>query len=226
MKLLELLKIDIDKALETFEHLCNEVMEEEKNSLVRITKKFIFLKTIYNTHHIDCNEYYYCLLEDILFSLQEVNKNNPRYFYLNLRSILENALRMLNYPEPNTRSFNANKERLEKIYIDTNVPQKYKSILNQIYNKQYSKACSFVHGNIERISFRNEIDFIYSEFETSYIPVSYLEMLSDLEEVLQGIIWIMLPIYCEIIDSTFKDKDHIVFLINRKFKHDLIQFNK
>ncbi|MGT2964159.1 hypothetical protein [Streptococcus acidominimus] len=226
MKPLESLKIDINKALKAFENLCKDELIEEKSSLIRITKKFIFLKTIYNSPHIDSNKYYYCLLEDTLFSLQEIEKNNPRYFYLNLRSILENALRMLNSPNPNTRSFNANKEKLENIYKATHTPTKYKSILNGIYNKQYSKACSYVHGNLERISFRNEIDFIYSKFETSYDPVSYLEMLSDLEDVLHGIIWIMLPIYYEIIDSAFKDKNYIVFLINKKYKQDLVQFNK
>lgn len=42
MKPLELLKIDIDKALETFEHLCNEVMEEEKIAWLELQRNLFF----------------------------------------------------------------------------------------------------------------------------------------------------------------------------------------
>lgn len=222
MKPFESLKIDINNSIKVFEN----ISQSDSEALIRITKKFIFLKTVYNHPNVSGKEYYYCLLEDALTSIREINNNNQRYFYLNLRSMLENALRMLNFPNSDPKSFSVNKRGLEKIYKEIESDPKFQSILDQMYNQQYTKSCSFVHGDIERINFQNDIDFIYSQFDTSYKPISTSEMLSDLEKALHNIAWIMLPIYYEIIDSIFKDKFYIVYLINSNYKKDLVRLNK
>lgn len=223
---IENIKKEITNLVDTFSY--DEIdIKEQKHELTLILKKLIFLKEIYSSNVKLERTYLYCWIEDILVALNEIENANTRYFYFNLRSILENGVRTIKCENIDLISMSKNINQLKKEYKKRNLDKKYIEFMSVIYKEDFNVASEYIHGNNSNISIDVSINLLYSKsLISSYIPQKRINLLKTLNRVMQNLIWIMLPMYYEIIDYVFQNKDYLVYLVNKNYKTELIKLTK
>ena len=141
-----------------------------------------------------------------------MNKN-IRYYYLNVRSIIENSLRFINgYNSSNTISTQELID-LTKQFIHA------KNISNVDFNvieSEYSKACDFVHGNITaRMPLAQSFEDCFGE--KNKMPKMNI-MLQQSIKLIDELFKVMAHSHIQLIDSAFHRRKTILrYLVNDNF---------
>lgn len=117
--------------------------ENSKNDIAFLSKKIIFFKYIIRNNNIDYR--INALTSDYIYLLESIWNKNIRYFYLNVRSIIEHSLRIFNDVSSDNTLTNSELFTLSKNKLTT---FKENNVNFNIIEDQYSIACNYVHGNI------------------------------------------------------------------------------
>ena len=121
---------------EEFENIPDKFVAD---TLISTTKKAIFLKILHD-RSLQNNRYLLSIIYDLLCCMSTIKKSEERYFYFNLRSCIENAIR-----------FFLNKQSDDETGVGrlfSEFKEKYKN-LDSVSSlaRIYSKACNYVHNN-------------------------------------------------------------------------------
>lgn len=133
---------DIKREIDSFLHSrFSSFQESEKNNLKFILKKVVLFK--YLIRQQPEKFHYNVLLSDLMYLLNSIETGEYRYYYFNLRSIIEQSLRIINDLQSTDTTTNTS------IMIMTNkLIEYYKLRVNMdIIKDEYNKCCLFVHGN-------------------------------------------------------------------------------
>ncbi|AVK84433.1 hypothetical protein C3943_13065 [Lysinibacillus sp. B2A1] len=114
---------------------------KDKNNLIFILKKIVFLK--YLIRQESSNYILNALTSDIMYLIGNMKKGEERYYYFNIRSIIEQSLRLINnLTSTDTISNSSVMENTDSIVNQYNA-----SINMDIIKDEYIKSCRYVHGN-------------------------------------------------------------------------------
>ncbi|MBT2644758.1 hypothetical protein J7I80_21295 [Bacillus sp. ISL-41] len=119
----------------------NELNELEKNNLKFVLKKVVFLKYLIRQSGKDFR--YQALTSDIMYLIRSIKKGEERYYYFNLRSIIEQSLRIINNIESTDTISNSDIMEITKALIE----EKKVGINLDIIKDEYHTCCLYVHGN-------------------------------------------------------------------------------
>lgn len=112
-----------------------------KEDLTSIAKGITFIKKVYAYQNAEHEHYYNCLITDMISLIHSFSLNSLRVYYITLRSLIENLLRvMLKYN-------NVNATGVRKMFEEFH--SKYKNTDNFIdyVEGEYGKCCEVVHSN-------------------------------------------------------------------------------
>lgn len=121
----------------------NPTSEHMRNYFVSICKKIVLLK--YLVRQLPLDYRYRALLSDLFYILNSVERGEIRYYYLNVRSIIEQSMRIVADIEDNDTITNT--ELMEKVNFVKDNLNHVRFINTNIIQDEYSKACLYVHGN-------------------------------------------------------------------------------
>ncbi|HFI0633821.1 TPA: hypothetical protein ACGO2G_000279 [Streptococcus suis] len=219
-KQLEDVKININNYLDTLDGI-NEI----RGDIVYLLKQIIFFKMLSLASQDDITKGFYLkIVSDLYYIIDCLQKKQVRYFYFNVRSLLENYLRLLM------------KTTTENNHITNEVFRKFKEKFSTITNQQfilheeefslikseYSTACEFVHGG-EVI--KDSLVFVSDDF---IIPddFSRKNKCEKIRTILKIFNRLLLHEAYEDIDSTFHRKKTILEYLNRKSFRDALELLK
>lgn len=115
--------------------------ELEKNNLRFVLKRVVFLKYLIRQTGGDFR--FQALASDIMYLISSIKKGETRYYYFNLRSIIEQALRIINNIDSTDTITNSSIMEKTKELIDVNA-----IVINlDVIKNEYSTSCLYVHGN-------------------------------------------------------------------------------
>lgn len=120
-----------------FKEEFKELSDSDLENLLYFVRKIMLLKLITQQDTLKSNRFLQGMIYDALFALKEI-KSNERYFYFNIRSLIENLMRFVIKLE-NDSSMGVIK--LEKEF------SKYSLFHHQRLVSIYKEACNFVHNN-------------------------------------------------------------------------------
>jgi hypothetical protein len=134
--------IDIKSEINSFIELEFNMLDElEKNSLRFVLKKVVFLK--YLIRQLGGDFRFQALTSDIMYLISSIKKGETRYYYFNLRSIIEQALRIINNIDSTDTITNSSIMEKTQELLDIN-----KVVINlDVIKNEYSTSCLYVHGN-------------------------------------------------------------------------------
>jgi len=133
--------IDIKSEINSFIELEFNMLEElEKNNLKFVLKRVVFLKYLIRQSG---DFRFQALTSDIIYLISSIKKGETRYYYFNLRSIIEQALRIVNNIDstntmPNTSIMEKTQELVNANQVIINL---------DVIKDEYSTACLYVHGS-------------------------------------------------------------------------------
>lgn len=144
-----------DPTLLELEKIKNEIREfkesqllslnqHDQNNVVFLLKKVVLFKYIINHETKDYR--FKALISDFLYLIDCILNKNSRYYFLNLRSIIEHFLRIFNDicskdKTPNYDIIIKTKDKIKRMQQETNVNI-------SIITGEYAESCNYVHGNI------------------------------------------------------------------------------
>lgn len=120
-----------------FKEEFKELSDSDLENLLYFVRKIMLLKLITQQDTLKSNRFLQGIIYDALFALKEI-KSNERYFYFNIRSLIENLMRFVIKLE-NDSSMGVTK--LEREF------SKYSLFHQQRLVSIYGEACNFVHNN-------------------------------------------------------------------------------
>ncbi|BCC18520.1 TPA: hypothetical protein ACLE2C_003584 [Bacillus paranthracis] len=132
---------DIKSEINSFIELEFNTLEElEKNNLRFVLKRVVFLKYLIRQ---SSDFRFEALTSDIIHLISSIKKGESRYYYFNLRSIIEQALRIVNNIDstntiPNTSIMEKTKKLVDASQVSINL---------DVIQDEYNTSCLYVHGN-------------------------------------------------------------------------------
>lgn len=115
--------------------------ELEKNQMIFVLKKVVLLKYVlrYDSSDYKIN----AMISDLLYLIKSLDDGEERYYYFNIRSIIEHSLRIVNNLESvntitNSEIMGITKRMIVDEGIDVNL---------DIIKNEYSTSCLYIHGN-------------------------------------------------------------------------------
>lgn len=182
--------------------------ELQKNNLRFVLKKVVFLK--YMTRQLGEDFRFQALTSDIIYLLSSIKKGETRYYYFNLRSIIEQALRIINNIDSTNTLTNSDIMEKTKDLIDT-----YNVAINlDIIKDEYTTSCLYVHGNKNASM---ELAEIYQNcFEDKEIE-NLTQKLNVLVKLFKELFDLILISQNSLVDAAFHRRKSILkFLIGEK----------
>ncbi|MEC1555126.1 hypothetical protein P9D28_22245 [Bacillus haynesii] len=119
----------------------NDLKVLDKNNLIFILKKIVFLK--YLSRQVNSDYRFHALTSDFMYLIRSIKTGEERYYYLNLRSIIEHSLRIVNSIESTNTISNSDIMNSTQTVIEV----KKASINMSIIKDEYTRSCLYVHGN-------------------------------------------------------------------------------
>ncbi|TYR72702.1 hypothetical protein FZC79_22015 [Rossellomorea vietnamensis] len=134
--------VDLKEEINSFIELeFNNLDEQEKNHLRFILKRIVFLKYLIRQNGEDYR--LNALTSDIMYLISSIKKGETRYYYFNLRSIIEQSLRLINGITSKDTISNASiMEKTQELVSEHSV-----EINLDIIKDEYNTSCLYVHGN-------------------------------------------------------------------------------
>lgn len=209
--------IDIKNEVNSFiESEFSKLSELEKNHIRFVLKRVVFLK--YMLRLFNGNYKYQALTSDIMYLLSSIKKGETRYYYFNLRSIIEQSLRIINNIDSTNTLTNTDIMEKTKGLIDN-----YKVSINlDIIKDEYTTSCHYVHGNKNASM---ELAEIYQNcFEDKEIE-NLTQKLNVLVKLLKELFELILISQNSLVDAAFHRRKSILkFLVGEKSYAKFEQF--
>ncbi|MDR6720879.1 hypothetical protein [Paenibacillus sp. 2003] len=121
----------------------NPSSEHLKNYFINICKKIVLVK--YLIRQLPTDYRYRALLSDLYYLLNSIELGELRYYYLNIRSIIEQSMRIVvDIADTTTITY---VELMESVSGFRNTINHIREVNIGIIQDEYSKACLYVHGN-------------------------------------------------------------------------------
>lgn len=134
--------IDVKSEIAKFVSSEFDILDEtEKNNLKFILKKLVFMK--YLARQGSCDYSVSAITSDIMYLIRSIQTGEERYYYFNIRSIIEHTLRIVNSIDSTNTITNSDIMELTQEMITF---KKVDINLNLIKD-EYTKSCLFIHGN-------------------------------------------------------------------------------
>lgn len=195
--------------------------QEDLELLRFISKKIIFLKDIKSViPEIDDSVSFYInqIISDLIYLIESYQKNELRYTYLNMRSLIEGFARLFSLVESGTNKVSMTL-LLENIneYINLNdlVDSNGKKLEYSRLKSLYKECCLYVHGNIKANFSLLEY---YKEIQNKSIT---LQQKRKLNSDIKFLINVLITIACyrfssPLNDIFFRGKLKLEFLIGKE----------
>lgn len=208
---LVMLKIDITikeliglkKEIKTFvDREFGNLEELDKNNINYILKKIVFLK--YYLRQVSPDYRVSSMISDLLYLIRTIQLGEERYYYFNVRSIIEHSLRIINHIESTDTITNSEILKLtDQIVINKSI-----QVNLSLVKDEYSKSCLFVHGN--QNSNMNLNEFYQSCLNNEGIINEVSKKLSVLVKLLTELFALILITQNDKIDAAFYRRKSIL----------------
>ena len=169
--------------------------ELDRNNINFILKKIIFLKYILRQESEDYRVS--AMVSDLLYLIRTIQVGEERYYYFNIRSIIEHSLRIINdINSTDTITNNDIMNLTEQIVFN-----KSAQINLNIVKDEYSKSCLFVHGNENANMSLNEF---YNSFKSDNDIINEItKKLTVLVKLMNELFNLILITKNDLVDSAF-----------------------
>ncbi|EPY7704341.1 MULTISPECIES: hypothetical protein [Bacillus cereus group] len=132
---------DIKSEVNNFIELEFNTLEElDRNNLRFVLKRVVFLKYLIRQSG---DFRFQALTSDIIYLISSIKKGEARYYYFNLRSIIEQALRIVNNIDSTNTITNTSLMEMTKELVSTS----QETINLDVIQDEYNTSCLYVHGN-------------------------------------------------------------------------------
>lgn len=187
----------------------NPTSEQVKNKLINICKKIVLTKYLIRQEPLDYR--YKSLLSDLCYLLNSIECGEIRYYYLNIRSIIEQSMRIVANVE-NTSTI-TNVELMEKVINIKDSLSQAQVINIAIIQDEYSKACLYIHGNSNA---QMELaEYYIGSFRQPKSIDGLDTKLNQLVGLLKSIFGLLLMSKAEMVDGAFHRRKSILkYLVN------------
>lgn len=169
---------------------------EYKGYLENILKKTIYIKHLEDKITENKKHYYESMVYNILLSLKCIDKLNEHFYYMVMRSYIENFIRFCLKLE------NLDDSSVTKIFKD------FKKIVNNynFFEKKYSVCCNYVHSNIKA---KLDISLYLEDIDKSINREikSKLELIKDFDNVIKESIMVINDVYERELNIAFHRKN-------------------
>lgn len=173
----------------------SDVKEIDRNKIIFIIKKIVLLK--YLTRQANSDYRFNALISDIMYLIRSIKTGEERYYYFNLRSIIEHSLRIVNnIDSTNTISNNDIMEITKEL-----IASKDASINISLIKDEYNKSCLYVHGNEK--ARMNLAAYYQNCFEHKGLIEGISQKLNVLIKMLKELFDLMLISQNNIVDAAF-----------------------
>lgn len=134
--------IDVKSEITKFVSFEFDILRElEKNNLKFILKKLVFMK--YLARQVSWDYRVNAISSDIMYLIRSIQTGEERYYYFNLRSIIEHILRIVNDIDSTNTITNSDIMELTQELITL----KKADINLALIKDEYTKSCLFIHGS-------------------------------------------------------------------------------
>lgn len=206
------LKEDISAFINEFK----ELSTEDEDLFRFISKKIIFLKEI-KSNIVNTTMIYYIdqLISDLMYLIASYYQGKVRYFYLNVRSVIEAFARLFSEVETGTNRItmtNLLDNVLNYININDLRNNKEKSLDYDRLKGLYRESCLYVHGNVNA---NYSLIEYYNDLLSEEITIAQKrKMGNDIKFLLSILIDISCYRYATTLNNVFfKGKPKLVYLI-------------
>lgn len=198
---LKMIKAEIQKFVDDIFQPNSEHM---KNYFINICKKIVLTK--YLIRYLPEDHRYKSLQSDLCYLLNSIENGEIRYYYLNIRSIIEQGMRIV--ADVKDTSTMTNFVLMEKVVEIKNSLNQNHLINIGVIQDEYSKSCLYVHGNSNA---QIELaDYYINAFHQSKVISGLDTKLSQLISLLKSIFNLLLMNQAEIIDGAFHRRKSIL----------------
>lgn len=150
-------------------------------------------------------------ISDLCYLLNSIECGEIRYYYLNVRSVIEQSMRIVADLESTNTITNV--ELMEKVVNVKNSLSHVQLINTDIIHDEYNKACLYVHGNSNA---QMELaDYYFNSFRQSKKIESLDTKLNQLVSLLKSIFNLLLMRKLDLVDGAFHRRKSILrYLVN------------
>jgi hypothetical protein len=203
---LRLIKVEIQSfVLDIF----NPSAENRRNQLINICKKVVLAKYLIRQEPSDSR--YRALLSDLCYLLNSIESGETRYYYFNVRSVIEQSLRIIADVEDTSTITNV--ELMEKADLIKGSISQAHLINTDIIKDEYSKSCLYIHGNSQ--ADMNLVSYYINAFHQSKQIDNLDTKLNQLIALLNSLFALLLICKSEMVDGAFHRRKSILrYLIN------------
>lgn len=187
--------------------------EHNKNYLINILKKVILIKYLIRQK----DDYrLQAMLSDLIHLIRCLKEGEIRYYYLNLRSLIEQALRIGNNVESTDTITNTDIMNKTESYISSS----QFAVNLDIIKNEYSRSCLYVHGNSNANMPLAELyfDCINQSREIEGLN----QKLSELVKLLKELFKTIFISNSAFIDAAFHRRKTILLYLTDKISCDII----
>lgn len=178
--------------------------EHVRNYFINICKKVVLTK--YLDRQVQTDYRYKALLSDLCYLLNSIECGEIRYFYLNVRSIIEQSLRItVDVESTDSMTFNELVEKLIKLKESVG---RTLQINTDIIQEEYAKACLYIHGN--SLANMELAEFYMNTFGQTKTIEKLDVKLHQLCSVLKSIFSLLLISKSEMVDGAFHRRKTIL----------------
>lgn len=207
----------VKKEIQKFvNEICKPTSEHTKNYYISICKKIVFLK--YLIRQMPSDYKYRAFLSDLIYLLNSIKCGEERYYYLNVRSLIEQSMRIIAGVE-DTETI-TNFELMQKIVSVKKSINHVRSVNTDIIQDQYSNACLYVHGS--SFAQMELAEYYINTFEKDKVIENLETKLNQLLILLKSIFSLVIICKSALVDAAFHRRKSILrYLAN---DDDLINY--
>ncbi|HBV85746.1 MAG TPA: hypothetical protein DEF42_03605 [Desulfosporosinus sp.] len=198
---------NVKNALDTFREEFKDIRNEGLvNTFISILKKVIFFNLTIKESNLHNTRYFNSIIYDALNAIISICKGNERYCYFDIRSLIENSLRVSLRLEDN-----------DEMSVTSLFYRFNESGLGnyQLIKNYYSLACDYVHNN-SRADL--PVTSSYVELKNSHSSEErMLQRSRDLLQLISEITYIVLVVYNDEVNHIFYRKStSLKFLVSER----------
>lgn len=182
----------------------NPPSEHMKNYFINICKKIVLLK--YLVRQLPTDYRYRALLSDLCYLLNSIELGELRYYYLNVRSIIEQSMRIV--VDVSDTATITNVELMERVLRFSNGINHTRAVNIGIIQDEYSKACLYVHGNSN--AQMGLAEYYNSSFRTTKSIEGLDTKLNQLVGLLKSAFSLIILSHAGLVDAAFHRRKSIL----------------
>ena len=190
------------------------MVEQDRNNMISILKKVVLMKYLVRQNPDDFR--LQALLSDLIYLVDSVINGEIRYYYFNMRSIIEQSLRVINMLDSAETIPNYDiMKKTEEIVLDSGFQFNL-----DIIKYEYSKSCHYVHGSSNA---NMNLVKIYSDCldKSKYID-NLNQKLNELVKLLKEIFRLVFLSNSLLVDAAFHRRKSILKYLTDEYSLQLI----